>query len=81
VSGRPVDGLRKAIRGRVLQRHDPGFDAAVRVFNTRFDHVRPRAVARPVDGADVRDAVRFTAARGVQVDPHHYFNFPQAIGR
>jgi FAD/FMN-containing dehydrogenase len=67
VSGRPPDGLKKAIRGQVLQPGDPGFSAAAHVFNTRFDHVRPRAVARPVDGLDVRDAVRFTAARGVRV--------------
>jgi FAD/FMN-containing dehydrogenase len=67
VSGRPADGLKKAIRGRVIQPSDPGFAAAAHVFNTRFDHIRPLAVARPVDGADVRDAVRFTAARGVRV--------------
>jgi len=67
VSGRPADGLKKAIRGRVFTPSDPGFDAIADVFNTRFDHVRPRAVARPVDGLDVRDAVRFTAARGVRV--------------
>jgi FAD/FMN-containing dehydrogenase len=67
VSGRPPDGLKKAIRGQVLLPHDPGFVAAAHVFNTRFDHVRPRAVARPVDGVDVRDAIRFTAPRGVRV--------------
>ncbi len=67
MSGRPAEGLRKAIRGHVFQPHDAGFEAVAHVFNTRFDHVRPQAVARPVDGADVRDAVRFTVARGVRV--------------
>ena len=67
MSGRPADGLKKAIRGQVFQPQDHGFDAVAHVFNTRFDHVPPRAVARPVDGLDVRDAVRFTAARGVRV--------------
>ena len=67
MSGRPAERLQNAIRGHVLRPHDPGFAAAAHVFNTRFDHVLPQAVARPVDGADVRDAVRFTAARGVRI--------------
>jgi FAD/FMN-containing dehydrogenase len=67
VSGSPASGLQNAIRGHVFQPHDPGFDATAHVFNTRFDHVRPQAVARPVDGGDVRDAVRFTVAHGVRV--------------
>jgi FAD/FMN-containing dehydrogenase len=46
---------------------DPGFAATAHVFNTRFDHVLPLAVARPVNGIDVRDAVRFTVAHGVSV--------------
>jgi hypothetical protein len=60
-------GLQNAIRGHVFQPGDRGFDAVAHVFNTRFDHVRPRAVARPVDGVDVRDAIRFTVAHGVAV--------------
>jgi FAD/FMN-containing dehydrogenase len=67
VSGRPAEGLQKAIKGHVFRPHDPHFAAVAHVFNTRFDHIRPHAVARPVDGTDVRDAVRFTAARGVRV--------------
>jgi FAD/FMN-containing dehydrogenase len=67
VSGRPPSGLQKAIRGHVFQPHDADFASVAHVFNTRFDHVLPQAVARPVDGSDVRDAVRFTAARGVRV--------------
>jgi hypothetical protein len=60
-------GLQKAIRGRVFERGAPGFEAAAHVFDPRFDHVRPDAVSRPVDGADVRDAVRFCTGKGVRV--------------
>ena len=67
MSPSPVGGLRSAIRGHVFAPHDSGFDATAHVFNTRFDHVLPLAVARPVDGMDVRDAVRFTVAQGVPV--------------
>jgi FAD/FMN-containing dehydrogenase len=66
-SGGIARGLQSAIRGHVFAPHDPGFAATAHVFNTRFDHVQPQAVARPVDGADVRDAIRFTVARGVHV--------------
>jgi FAD binding domain/Berberine and berberine like len=67
VSGSPASGLQSAIRGHVFQPHDGGFAATAHVFNTRFDSVRPQAVARPVDGLDVRDAVRFTVAHDVRV--------------
>ncbi|HXO08157.1 MAG TPA: FAD-binding oxidoreductase, partial [Solirubrobacteraceae bacterium] len=62
-----AQGLAGAIRGHVFERGKPGFDAAAHVFNERFDHVLPSAVARPVDGVDVRDAIRFTVAHGVHV--------------
>jgi FAD/FMN-containing dehydrogenase len=62
-----VPGLQAAIKGHVFNPDDPGFAAAARVFNTRFDHVLPTAVARPVNGPDVRDAIRFTTAHGVAV--------------
>jgi FAD/FMN-containing dehydrogenase len=67
VSGSPASGLQSAIRGHVFQAHDPGFADTAHVFNTRFDGVLPLAVARPVDGLDVRDAIRFTVAHNVAV--------------
>ena len=60
-------GLQQAIAGHVFERGQPGFAQAAHVFNPRFDHVLPDAVARPVDGADVRDAIRFCTAGGVRV--------------
>ena len=60
-------GLQHAIRGHVFERGAPGFEAAAHVFDPRFDHVLPDAVARPVDGADVRDAIRFCTGKGIGV--------------
>jgi hypothetical protein len=60
-------GLQAAIRGHVFERGAAGFEAAAHVFDPRFDHVLPDAVARPVDGADVRDAIRFCAGKGLPV--------------
>jgi FAD/FMN-containing dehydrogenase len=60
-------GLQAAIRGHVFERGAAGFEAAAHVFDPRFDHVLPDAVARPVDGADVRDAIRFCTGKGVHV--------------
>ena len=60
-------GLQHAIRGHVFERGAPGFEAAAHVFDPRFDHVLPDAVARPVDGADVRDAIRFCTGKGIAV--------------
>src|ERR1700735_1962533 len=58
-------GLQHAIRGHVFTRGQTGFAQAAHVFDPRFDHVLPDAVARPVDGPDVRDAIRFCTNHGV----------------
>jgi FAD/FMN-containing dehydrogenase len=72
-------GLEDAIRGHVFERGDPGFNSVAHVFNPRFDQVLPDAVARPVDGVDVRDAIRFTVAHGLPVrarlDGHSYAGY------
>ena len=49
----------------MLERGQPGFAAGTRLFNPRFDSIRPAAVARPVDAADVRDAIRFTVSHNL----------------
>ncbi len=55
------------IRGRVIRRGAPGFRNAAHVYNERFDGVLPSLVARPVDAADVRDAVRWAVAKGIRL--------------
>jgi FAD/FMN-containing dehydrogenase len=49
--------LRAAVRGQVLAPGDGGYDAARVVFNKRFDGLRPPAVVRARDAADVRAVV------------------------
>jgi FAD/FMN-containing dehydrogenase len=46
--------LRTAVRGQVLAPGDGGYDSARVLFNKRFDGVRPPAVVRAHDAADVR---------------------------
>jgi FAD/FMN-containing dehydrogenase len=62
-----LTGLQQAIRGHVFERGAPGFQAAARVYDPRFDHLLPNAVARPLDGADVRDAIRFCTGKRIEV--------------
>ena len=59
--------LQAAIRGKVYERGQPGFTTLAHVYDPRFDDVLPNAVALPVDATDVRDAIRFTVAKGVQI--------------
>lgn len=61
--------LEQAMRGRVFERGAPGYAAAARIYNERFDGVMPRAVGRPVNGRDVRGAVRWGVAHGVPMRP------------
>ncbi|HYI19997.1 MAG TPA: FAD-binding oxidoreductase, partial [Solirubrobacteraceae bacterium] len=49
------------VRGRVLAPGDGGYAAARVLFNTRFDGIRPPAVVRVRDSADVQAAVRWAA--------------------
>jgi FAD/FMN-containing dehydrogenase len=51
--------LQSTARGPVLFPGGAGYDAARRVFNRRFDGVRPPAVVRVRDAADVQAVVRW----------------------
>jgi hypothetical protein len=57
--------LEDAMRGPVISRGARGFAQAAHVYNQRFDHVTPRAVARPLSPEDVRGAVRWAVAHDV----------------
>jgi FAD/FMN-containing dehydrogenase len=49
--------LRSVMRGQVVAHGDGGYDSARVLFNKRFDGVRPPAVVRARDAADVRAVV------------------------
>ncbi len=61
-----VEDLRSRMRGAVLTPVDGGYDAARRIWNAMIDK-RPALIARCAGAADVLEAVRFAAARGVLV--------------
>jgi FAD/FMN-containing dehydrogenase len=78
-------GLQQAIRGHVFERGAAGFAAAAHVFDPRFDDVLPDAVVRPLDGTDVRDAVRICTGKAIKVRArsggHSYAGYSTARAR
>jgi FAD/FMN-containing dehydrogenase len=54
-----VRALRAAVKGPVHLPGEKGYDASRALFNKRFDGIRPPAVVRVRDAADVRAAVRW----------------------
>jgi FAD binding domain/Berberine and berberine like len=60
----PIDGLRAAARGDVIERSDPRYDEARKLYNAMIDK-RPEVIARCVDAADVIAAVKFGRESGL----------------
>jgi FAD/FMN-containing dehydrogenase len=54
-----IRALRAAVRGPVHTPGEHGYDASRLLFNRRFDGIRPPAVVRVRDAADVRAVVRW----------------------
>jgi FAD/FMN-containing dehydrogenase len=65
-TGSSVDGLRRRVRGAVLEPGEPGWDAATLAFNLAFTQL-PTAVAVPEDERDVAEIIRHAGANGLQV--------------
>ena len=61
------DALRTALRDGLVRPNDPIYDAARVLYNTRFDGVRPQAIARCATAEDVRECVRFARMYGVRL--------------
>src|SRR5215218_1540250 len=57
--GSALRALRAAVRGPVFAPGSSGYNGARVVFNRRFDGVRPPAVVRVRDAADVQAVVRW----------------------
>ena len=61
-----VEGLGAAVKGRVVERGDAGYDEARALYNAMIDK-HPAAVAYCVDEADVSAAIRFATERGLRI--------------
>jgi FAD/FMN-containing dehydrogenase len=59
------NALRAQLAGLVLEPATPGYDDARKIYNTRFDGIRPLAVAVCKSVADVQACVRFARANAV----------------
>src|SRR6267142_4674706 len=61
-----LEGLTAAVRGRVVERGDSGYDDARALYNGMIDK-HPAAIAYCVDEADVAAAIGFARERGLRI--------------
>src|SRR5262249_56391338 len=77
--------LGRSIRGDVVQRGAPGYNAARVLYDTRFDGVKPQAIAYCESLADVQKTVRWARRHGVRIAPrsggHSYGGHSTASSR
>jgi FAD/FMN-containing dehydrogenase len=57
--------LARSLTGDLIRPGDQRYDGARLLYNTRFDDIRPQAVARCVSADDVKTCVRFARTTGV----------------
>ena len=83
-AAKALDELDRAIRGPLFRPGQAGYAAARKPWNARFDDVLPRAVAEPLDTADVRAIVRWANAHdvrlGVRSGGHSYAGLSSPTG-
>lgn len=59
--------LRAAMRGTLLTPDTPAYEGARVLYNTRFDGIRPQALARCASASDVQACVRFARTSGTRL--------------
>ncbi|HEY0869939.1 MAG TPA: FAD-binding oxidoreductase [Acidothermaceae bacterium] len=62
-----LDALAKLLGSRLVRPSDSGYTAASRLYSTRFDGVKPAAVARCASVQDVQHCLDFVRATGTPV--------------
>jgi FAD/FMN-containing dehydrogenase len=80
----PLRELQRQIAGTVVGRSSAGYDAARRLYNTRFDSYRPLAVVYCETAADVRKTVAWSRRHGIRIAArsggHSYGGYSSAPG-
>lgn len=80
----PVRALARELDGQVVAAGDPGYPTALRLWDTRFDALRPRAVAYCANAADVQRTLRWGRANRVRIVPrsggHSYAGYSSGEG-
>lgn len=76
--------LDRQLRGDVVQRGAPGYNAARVVYNTRYDAVKPQAIAFCESLADVQKTVHWARKHNVHIVPrsggHSYGGYSTTSG-
>lgn len=76
--------LASSMEGSLVLPDDDGYDTARLLYNTRFDDIRPAAVARCASADDVVECVRFARDSGVALVPrsggHSYAGWSTGTG-
>ncbi len=84
VSSRALRELRRALRGILLLPGDTGYVVSSQAANARFDDIRPLAIAKCVDEADVVTCVNWSRAHGIHPvargGGHSYAGFSSTEG-
>jgi len=78
------DTLATKLRGSLIRPADDGYDGARVLYNTRFDTVRPQAIARCASVDDVRECIRFVRTFAIPIAPrsggHSYGGWSTGAG-
>ncbi len=76
--------LDRSLRGDVVQRGAAGYNAAHVLYNTRFDGVKPQAIAYCESLSDVQKTVRWARKHGIRIVPrsggHSYGGYSTTSG-
>ncbi|MGK5632719.1 FAD-binding oxidoreductase, partial [Streptomyces sp. URMC 123] len=84
-SGPDWPALAASLDGGLVRPDDADYAAARRLYNTRFDHLRPAAVAYPAGPADIAECLAFARRHAVPVairsGGHSYAGWSSGDGR
>lgn len=67
IGNKAIRQLRRSVKGRVLTPGEGGYGKARKVYNTRYNHIRPPAVVEVKNVADVQEVMRWASRHEVRV--------------